>query len=195
MTEDTTHPDTHTHALLRIDLQESLRHSAVDPRTLSRFQRILLTTDGTVTEILEAQFWEAIRIVKLYQELVTLGRPVPYLDLSPNARVLARKVLLQGSDSARNYIYAESLLVPERLEEKVREGLLGTRKPIGQLMIETRMETFREILACRREPAGEIGAHFGVAEDSMLISRTYRVFGNRLPVMLITEKFPETAFR
>ena len=49
--------------MLRIDLQESLKQSAVDPRRLSSFQRILLTMDGTVTEILEAQVWESIRIV------------------------------------------------------------------------------------------------------------------------------------
>jgi chorismate-pyruvate lyase len=29
----------------------------------------------------------------------------------------------------------------------------------------------------------------------MLLSRTYRVISNELPVALITEKFPETHFR
>ena len=56
--------------MLRIDLQESLQQSSVDPRQLSSFQRILLTTDGTVTEILEAYLWEAIQIVKLYQDAI-----------------------------------------------------------------------------------------------------------------------------
>ncbi len=44
--------------VLRSDLHESLTHSHIDPSRLSTFQRILLTTDGTVTEILEAYLFE-----------------------------------------------------------------------------------------------------------------------------------------
>ena len=43
--------------LMRTDLQRSLRGSPVDPSKLTSFQRILLTTDGMVTEMLEAYFW------------------------------------------------------------------------------------------------------------------------------------------
>ena len=181
--------------MLRIDLQDSLRQSAVDPRNLSSFQRILLTTDGTVTEILEAQFFEAIQIVKLYQELVITETAVPYLDIGRNTQALVRKVILRGKFSHKNYIYAESIIVPDRLDEQLREGLLTTKKPIGQLILEDRMETFREILSCNLEPADELSQYFDVDPDAGMISRTYRVFANRQPMMLITEKFPETAFR
>lgn len=181
--------------LLRIDLQESLRQGTVDPRQLSSLQRILLSTDGTVTDILEAYLWESIQIVKLYQDLIDTPTPVPYLEIGPNTRTLVRKVLLRGKYSHKNYIYAESIVVPDRLEERLREGLLHTKKPIGQLILETRLETFRDILSCRREPARDVAQYFDVAPDSMLISRTYRVFATRQPIMLITEKFPETEFK
>jgi len=72
---------------------------------------------------------------------------------------------------------------------------METQKPVGQLMLEARLETFREILSCCYEPAEEIGEYLGIAPDARLISRTYRVFADRQPFMLITEKFPETAFR
>jgi len=181
--------------MLRIDLRESLCQSTVDPQRLSSFQRILLTTDGTVTDILEAHVWEAIQIVKLYQECMETDASVPYLDVGPRAPVLIRKVILRGKSSHSNYIYAESIVVLDRLDDRIRHGLTETQKPVGQLMLEARLETFREILSCCYEPAEEIGEHFDVAPAAKLISRTYRVFTDRQPFMLITEKFPETAFR
>ena len=193
MNEPNASADEH-HEMLRIDLQESLHHSTLDPNRLSAFQRILLTTDGTVTEILEAQFFEAICIVKLDQDVHQSTAPIASLDLLASVPIMSRKVLLQGEQTGKNYIYAESILVPDRLEATVREDLLSTRKPIGQLMIETRMETYREILACRLEPTGEIGKHFCCPGDAKMICRTYRVFANQRPIMLITEKFPDTDF-
>jgi len=181
--------------MLRIDLRESLCQSTVDPQLLSSFQRILLTTDGTVTEILEAHVWETIQIVKLYQECMETDASVPYLDIGPHTPVLIRKVILRGKPSHRNYIYAESVVALDRLDDRLGHGLMETQKPVGQLMLEARLETFREILSCCYEPAEEIGEYFDVAPDAKLISRTYRVFTNRQPFMLITEKFPETAFR
>jgi len=181
--------------MLRIDLQESLQQSSVDPRQLSSFQRILLTTDGTVTEILEAYLWEAIQIVKLYQDAIETDASVPYLDIGQHSPALIRKVILRGKCSHKNYIYAESIVARDRLDERIQRGLTETQKPVGQLMLEARLETYREILTCRLEPAAEVGEYFDIAPGANLISRTYRVFANRQPFMLITEKFPETAFR
>jgi chorismate-pyruvate lyase len=181
--------------MLRIDLQDSLRQSSVDPRKLSSFQRILLTTDGTVTEILEAHLWEAIHIVKLYQDIIDTQTTIPFLDIGPGTQIMVRKVLLRGKYSHKNYIYAESILVPERLPDNIRVSLMETQKPIGQLIMQNRMESFREILTCRLEEAGELGEYFDIPADAMLVSRTYRVFANRQPIILITEKFPEAAFQ
>jgi hypothetical protein len=52
------------YSLLRYDLDESLTRSHIEPSRLSAFQRILLTTDGTLTEILEAYLFEPIQIVR-----------------------------------------------------------------------------------------------------------------------------------
>lgn len=180
--------------LHRMDLQETLRQSTIDPRSLSSFQRILLTTDGTVTDILEAYLWESVQVVKLDQGEVETQGAIPYLDLEQGARVLVRKILLRGKTSHKNYIYAESVVVPSRLSASIREGLETTKKPVWQLMLETRLETFREILVCRREPSNNIGQYFDIDPDSMLISRTYRIYADGAPMMLITEKFPEDAF-
>jgi chorismate-pyruvate lyase len=181
--------------MLRIDLQDSLRQTALDPRQMSSFQRILLTTDGTVTEILEAYLWEAIQIVKLYQDTLQTETAIPYLEVAADTPVLVRKVLLRGKLSHKNYIYAESITLPERLDPKLKEGLLTTGKPIGRLMLETRTETFREILSCKQEDMGDIAQYYDLPVDAKLISRTYRIFAGGHPIMLITEKFPATYFK
>ena len=181
--------------MLRIDLEKSLSHSELNLENLSPFQRILLTTDGTVTEILEAQFWEPIDLIKLHQEERVSDVDIPYLEIRSGTEVLVRKILLQGADSKDNYIYAESILVPEQLDASLQKGLISTDKPLGRLMIEAKTETFREILSCKKEKAEELGEHFDQKFDSTLISRTYRIFADQNPIILITEKFPETAFR
>lgn len=181
--------------MLRIDLEKSLSHSDLDLKNLSPFQRILLTTDGTVTEILEAQFWEPINLIKLFQEKRVSDVDIPYLEIRSGTDILVRKILLQGNDSKTNYIYAESILVPEHLDDYLQDGLINTDKPLGRLMIEAKTETFREILSCKKEKAEELNEYFDQAAESILISRTYRVFADQKPIILITEKFPETAFR
>jgi chorismate-pyruvate lyase len=76
----------------------------------------------------------------------------------------------------------------------MRRGLLESHKPIGFLMQEHRLETFREIVGCGRELADGLGPYFNVTETDGMIWRTYRVISGRQPIMLITEKFPDTHF-
>ena len=177
--------------LMRKDLQKSLRGSPVDPSKLTSFQRILLTTDGTVTEMLEAYFWERMTVVKVFQDDYPLEHPMPALEAEPGARVLDRRIFLRGHMSHLNRVYAESMIALERLPRDIHEGLMEGDKPIGLLILENRLETFREILGCSREPADELAEHFRMGAEDFLISRSYRIVARGQPIMLITEKFPE----
>jgi chorismate-pyruvate lyase len=181
--------------IMRHDLEESLERHAINPLTLSAFQRILLTTDGTVTEILEAFSGESIRVVKLFQEVAQLDRAVAALELPWGEQVLRRSILLQGRMSLVNFIYADSIIALGRLSDGVRDGLLLSKKGIGQLILEHRIESFREIIDCGIERAGELADHFQIDEDASLLFRTYNMVIQGQPVMVITEKFPEAYFR
>ena len=180
--------------IMRKDLQKSLKRHYIDPRQLSTFQRILLTTDGTVTEILEAYLFEKIQIVKLAQGLITLKTGLKSLDLKKGSKAIERKILLQGKVSRKNFVYAESILYPKRLDEKVQEGLEKSRKPIGQLWLEYKVETFREIIDSGIEPARELAEYFHIPRNHNMFYRTYRVFSKKKPFIMITEKFPESFF-
>ena len=162
---------------------------------LTRFQRMLLGTDGTVTHLLEDYADEPIEVVKLLQELdATTDGDAP-LRVSVSDKVLRRRVVLRGARTKQNLLYAEAVVVLGRVDQAFVDGLVGTDKPIGALLAEHRTETLREILHVDREAAGPCGVHFGIDATAELISRTYRIVARQRPIILITEKFPPTFFR
>jgi chorismate-pyruvate lyase len=189
--------DDETGEHVRTDLQISLKRSGIDLWQLNGLQRILLTTDGTVTDVLEAHYREPMEISVLRQERL----PLTDLDEHVRARLeLAREdtsdgwdreVLLHGQISGSCMLYARSVVLVERLNESMRVGLLEKQRAIGHLLLEQRALTFKEIIECRREPAGALAKHFQIREDAPLLMRGYIVSVDRGPMMLIREKFPE----
>lgn len=166
----------------------------IEPLNLSPFQRILLTTDGTLTEILEAYLLEKIQLVKLSEELIKTSKPIPALDLEIGTQVIERKVLLRGKISLNNFIYAESIIVPERLDNRLKSRLIESQEPMGRLWLEHKLETFKEIIDSAIETSEELFNYFNIAREDKILSRTYRVFSNKQPIIMITEKFPESYF-
>lgn len=154
---------------------------------LTLFEKILLATDGTVTDLIALLADEPIRVRKLEQ--TTGEEEVPAdLDCPAPARVLTRKILLSGA--TRNFLYAESRFVLERLPASIREALLDTDRPIGLLWKEARLETFREIIRRSIEPRPELAHHFEVPTDRDFVSRTYLVHHAGRPLGMITEEWP-----
>ncbi len=179
---------------LRPDLHDSLEKSQIDLAKLSGFQRILMTTDGTLTEILEAYVFERIQVTKLSEELITLSEELTAMKVPAGTETIQRKILLHGGNTGRNWLYAESVIVPLRLEPEFRDGLLKSRTPIGKLWLKYKVETFKEIIATAREQAGSLADYFKIRSTDYLLCRTYLVITHRMPVMMITEKFPENHF-
>lgn len=161
---------------------------------LSLLQRILLITDGTVTHILEAYAGETVRVVKLEQDVGPAPADLLDLDVAAGDEVLQRRILLQGSSSGTTFLYAESIIVPSRLPEVIRQGLIETDEPIGRLLGDNRLETFREITELKQEPAGGLAPRFGIDRSAMLHTRNYVITSGGRPVMRISEKFPVTSF-
>ncbi len=165
-----------------------------DGFSLSFAQKVLLTTDGTVTHILEAYAGEPITVVKLSEFSEWWDGADGELALEPGDRVLRRTVLLTGKRTSRAFIYAESVIT-DRVGSDLLYDLVTGDTPIGKILARSRLETFRELLDYGREPAGAAGAHLGVEATDMLIWRRYRVLARQKPIMMITEKFPVSAFR
>jgi chorismate-pyruvate lyase len=180
---------------MRNDLQKSLNRHHIEPSSLSIFQRILLTTDGTVTDILESYLSEPIQLVKLSEALITLEQDIPAMQLKTGAEVIKRKILLRGRISRKTFIFADSIIVLDRLDEDFRNELLKTKTPIGKLWLEHRIESFKEIVDSGKEaPTEELSHYFQLQPNINLFFRTYCVFSNSQAIMMITEKFPENYF-
>jgi chorismate-pyruvate lyase len=170
-------------------LQISRLLSGVDLRSLAPIQRVLLATDGTLTDTLEVVVLEPIRLVKIGQRVLPPGRSHNRLQLGPEERVLERRIILQGARSGARYVYAESAIAIDRLEATLTRDLFESDLPIGRLWSEHRLETYKELLEVwcgRRQP--NLPAEFG-ASRLPLAGRTYRVFAAGRPVMVITEQF------
>jgi chorismate-pyruvate lyase len=178
----------------KTDLHDSLKDSQIDPSNLSPFQKILLIADGTLTNLLEAFLNEPIGVVKLSEKIVSITADILPLEIKVGTEVMERQILLQGKTSQRSWLYADSIIVLERVEEKFREKLIKSHTPIGKLWREHKTETFKEIVTYVQEPARHMADYFDIKREDKLLSRTYRVFSNRQPVMMITEKFPDSHF-
>jgi chorismate-pyruvate lyase len=177
------------------DVNKAFSHNHIEPSNLSPFQRVLLTTDGTLTEILEAYLQETIRVIKLSEFIISTTQDILPLKIFSGNNVIERKVLLQGKISKKIFIYAESIIVLDRLDEKFKDELLKSQIPIGRLWLENKMETFKEIIDLRQESAENFSDYFHLNKGETMFSRTYRVFSNHQPIMMITEKFPGNHFK
>lgn len=157
----------------------------------SLFERILLATDGTVTELIALYAGEAIKVTKLEQTLCEQTAPA-VLQCSAATALLTRKILLSGA--RRHYLYAESTLVFDRLSPFVQEQLLSSDQPIGLLWKAERLESYREVVERTLEQRPDVAAHFDLPAETRWVSRSYLVCHARKPIAHITEKWPLDGF-
>jgi chorismate-pyruvate lyase len=141
--------------------------------------------------MLEAYFQEPMEVVPLSQHLRDSRERVPELDLDAGQPILQREILLRGQISGRTVLHADSIVVPDRLSARLREGLLEQQRPIGELLLADRLETYREILHSTRREAGPLARHFHLYETAPFLTRTYVITVGGQGIMRITETFPE----
>lgn len=159
---------------------------------LPRFLRVLLTADGTVTTSLEAYFAEPISIEAVAQSLAVCAQAVPLLEVVAGTELINRRVYLRGSNSGRVYAYAESLLQPAALPPAIRQDILAGRIGIGELLRNRALPSFRELLTMGTAEDG--AALFLDPRYARAVFRTYRIFLERVPAVLITEYFPRALY-
>lgn len=166
---------------------------------LSRFQRILLVTDGTITEILEQYLAEKIKVHKIYEKIEHDPQHIfPHhqtcLDYHTHP-TMKREVLLQGQQSGISWVHAESTVILDHLVQGFRTDLLNSREPIGCLWEKYQIETFKQIVDFAHHPAGKLAKHLNLHPNDHVISRTYTVHSAQKLIMIITENFPANYFK
>ena len=161
-------------------IRDSWGH-AIPLAELPPFLRALLVTDGTVTKILEAYFWEPVVVDTLEQRFETAEAPVPWITLAAGDRCLIRDARLRGMRSGRAYAEAFSVIRTELIPEDFRRRLIDREIGIGVLIRDSGLESYREVL--------DVGLESGRSGGSSVF-RTYRIVIDRHPVVLISEYFP-----
>lgn len=169
-----------------------LDQSIIQDKSLSLFQKVLLTTDGTVTDLLKLYTGEKIKVKIINQEVMLSGDSEVSL-CSPKTPILKRSVLL-GSET-KNYVYAESIFIFEQFSQPIQNKLLETNEPIGLLWKEEKLENYREIISYKTESCESLLQYFSVQPQTPMLSRTYLIYHKRSILGVITEKFPVNFFR
>src|SRR5690349_11632666 len=164
------------------------------PFELNAAQRVLVYGQATLTRALEACYLEKIRVVVLQQLRMPLPEDCNAMEVSAGQEVLQRTVLLQGTLSMRNYVYARSVIILHRLSSDVQAKILDGSTPLGEILADSRVETARETLSCVEEDAGELKSLLSPVPAATLISRTYQMVVGGRPAILVEEKFPKTLF-
>lgn len=160
--------------------------------SLSLFQKTLLITDGTVTNLLKLYTQKDIFVKKLNQELILSGLEESKLCKNKTP-ILKREILLGHKDE--NYIYANSIFIFENISRITQHKLLESDCPIGLLWKNEKIDTFRDIIEIRIELCNHLTSYFGVEKETQFLARKYIIYNNLMTLGVITEKFPITYFR
>jgi len=176
-----------------MDLKTSIEH-------LLRltFEQPVLLSGVFMTPLLEAHAGSPLQMRLLAQQLCPAQAPIPELMLERGEPILERKILLQGRENAIMYLYAETVMAPRLLPAPVCAKLLHSDEPIGRILQELRLPTFREIIAHGRASLGEVAGgraaeHFEVSSSTDVFYRTILLYVHPSPqpaAMRITEVMP-----
>ena len=168
--------------------------SLPDLSAVSPFLRALLVTDGTVTKILEAYFWEPIDVELLSHAQEVCEGAHPEIGVVRGASIVRRRVTLRGRITSSVYAFAETVMAIDGIAADLRRSLVDERKGIGELLRARHLETYRELVGIERRQAGEWSVHLGIEPDTAVIARRYTIQLDTRPAMLITEAFPVARF-
>ncbi len=158
---------------------------------LSNAQKILLTTDGSVTTILDV-IRGHVKIETLEQKFVDADLEMAQLlNIEVGDTVNYRIVVIETEEPL---IYAISLIAVKRLENDFKEDLIKADIPIGRILRKHNIESRREIKSVYYEDQSpEIKEIFKT--NSPMLTRTYNIIHNDKILIWLKETFPYTHFR
>lgn len=160
---------------------------------LNPIQRILLTTNGSVTNVLEAITNDKIKIETLEQKVVNADRRIFELLKIEEGDVNYREVVLKSDKVV--LAYAVSYTPLKRLKKEFKDDLMRADVPIGKIISRHSLEVRREINWTEIESAGKkLSEIFGIKVGEAILSRNYNIINNGEILINITEYFPAKRF-
>jgi len=162
---------------------------------LSKAQRLLLMTDGSVTTLLEVITGKPVIVSTLIQQIVKADlERASVLDVEEGDNINYRVVILRNKRDSRPLIHAESYTPIARLQKEFRRDLMKADVPIGRIMKKLKIESRREIRHIQIIHSLELSELFDVSDNVPMLSRTYDIICHDQVLIRITETFPSTHF-
>ena len=158
----------------------------------SNTQKILLTTDGSITAILDVLFGK-ITLTTLDQHFEDADKPhAELVNVDEGEEINFREVIMHTPQ--RPLIYAISHIPLKRCSKDVCRDLIRADIPIGRILKNYHIESRREIRKIYIEkPNDTLKELFKTSED--MLAREYVIINNDEILMWIKEVFPISYFR
>lgn len=159
---------------------------------MNAIHRILLTTDGSVTTIIEAFTQKSVRVETILQKIVKANLEIAKkLDIPEGEDVNYRVVYLKVEDEI--YAKAISYAALKRLENSFKDDIMRADISIGKILKKHNIEARREInwgtVIHDEKLARELGC-----ESTAILVRNYNIIHKGRILMNITEFFPMEKF-
>ena len=160
-------------------------------QTFSNTQKILLTTDGSITAILDVLYGK-ITLDTLDQHLENADEErAKLVNVNPGEEINFREVIMHRGD--KPLIYAISHIPLSRCSENICADLIRADIPIGRILKNYDIESRREIRHIYiEEPNDKLKEIFGTDEE--MLARDYVIINNDEILMWIKEVFPISHF-
>ncbi len=161
---------------------------------MNAIHRILMSTDGSITAIIEAVTQKKVEVETLEQRVIRADKELAkILEVDEGDEVNYRVVYLKADGEI--YAKAISFTPLKRLENSFKEDLMRADIPIGKIMKKHNIEARREIRWSRVENAdSKLAEELGI-NDKRVISRNYNIIHRGKILINITEFFPVERFR
>ncbi len=152
------------------------------PKNFSNTQKILLTTDGSITAILDVLYGK-ITLSTLEQHFEdATEESAKLVNCEVGDQVNFREVIMHKDDE--NLIYAISYIPLKRLSDEICCDLVRADIPIGRILKNYNIESRREI--------NTLQELFNTTED--MLARDYAIIHKNEILMWIKEVFPVSYF-
>ncbi len=152
------------------ELAEFADHHLTTP--LAPVARLLLTSDGSMTQMLESLLLTDVSMSIKKQETIEPEEDLRELaGAEGQKKALAREAWL--TDGKSPLIYANSLIFAKDDEDASIDMLQKTEKPLGRMLIEKGVRTLRNNCRIGLVKSTELAAELGFSEETAFWSRHY----------------------
>ena len=160
-------------------------------KNFSNTQKILMTTDGSITAILDVLYGKIdLKTLEQHFEDAT-EESAKLVNVDVGDEVNFREIIMHKDDQP--LIYAKSFIPLKRLSKEIKEDLVRADIPIGRILKKYHIESRREINIIDIEKANDkLIEVYNTDED--FLARDYTIIKDGEILMWIKEYFPISYF-